>query len=259
MLEIDGDLVADHRLHLPQSPVGPFGVPHEVAGFEKFVHRGLHHREETGVSARVGAAAPDLSALVAARLCHDLISPMGAIGNGMELLQMTEGRGTAELELISDSLATALAKLRFYRLAFGPADAQARQSIDEARQITDAMFHGRFTVAWQATGAGMRRATARLVYLAILCLEKSLPMGGAVRVMVDDERVGLAVEGCRVAPPSDLWLHVTHGVPVVELASSGVQFALLRQGLEASDHRIEVDFGEADVRLRMTAPTPILA
>ena len=82
-----------------------------------------------------GPGSPDLSSLVAARLCHDLISPIGAIGNGMELLQMTEGRGVAELELISDSLATALAKLRFYRLAFGPADAQARQSIDEARQI----------------------------------------------------------------------------------------------------------------------------
>ena len=169
------------------------------------------------------------------------------------------GGGAAELELISDSLATALAKLRFYRLAFGPADAQARQSIDEARQITDAMFHGRFTVAWDARGAGMRRTTARLVYLAILCLEKSLPMGGSARVLIEDEAVGLAVEGCRVAPHSNLWLHVTHGVPVLDLGSGGVQFALLRQGLEASGHRIEVDFGETDVTVRMTAPTPILA
>ena len=258
MLEIDGDLVADHRLHLPQPPIGLFGMSHQVAGFEKFVHRGLRVRSETDVSApRIDAH--DLSALVAARLCHDLISPMGAIGNGMELLQMTEGRGAAELELISDSLATALAKLRFYRLAFGPADAQARQSIDEARQITDAMFHGRFTVAWDARGAGMRRTTARLVYLAILCLEKSLPMGGSARVLIEDEAVGLAVEGCRVAPHSNLWLHVTHGVPVLDLGSGGVQFALLRQGLEASGHRIEVDFGETDVTVRMTAPSPILA
>ena len=206
-----------------------------------------------------GPGSPDLSSLVAARLCHDLISPIGAIGNGMELLQMTEGRGVAELELISDSLATALAKLRFYRLAFGPADAQARQSIDEARQITDAMLHGRFTVAWDARGAGMRRSAARLVYLAILCLEKSLPMGGAARVLIEDEAAGLAVEGCRVAPPAELWLHVTCGAPVPELRSDGVQFALLRQGLEESGHRIEVDFGEAGATLRMTAPTPILA
>ena len=38
-------------------------------------------------------SAPDLSALVSARLCHDLISPMGAIGNGLELMQMTDGAG----------------------------------------------------------------------------------------------------------------------------------------------------------------------
>ena len=53
---------------------------------------------------------------------------MGAIGNGLELLQLAGGAGAAELALVNESLATALAKLRFFRIAFGPADAQARQS-----------------------------------------------------------------------------------------------------------------------------------
>lgn len=203
--------------------------------------------------------APDLSALVSARLCHDLISPMGAIGNGLELLQLTEGAGAAELELISDSLATALAKLRFYRLAFGPADALARQSFDEARQITDAMFHGRFTVTWEAQSPSMPRATARLVYLAILCMERSLPMGGIVRVAVHGEAVDLRAEGCRMAPPADLWAHVTHGAPIPELRSDGVQFALLRQGLAAAGHRFDSTFTEAGAALHLTAPSPIAA
>lgn len=204
-------------------------------------------------------SAPDLSALVSARLCHDLISPMGAIGNGLELLQLTEGAGAAELELISDSLATALAKLRFYRLAFGPADAQARQSFDEARQITDAMFHGRFIVAWEAQGPSMPRATARLIYLAILCMERSLPMGGTVRVAVQGDAVDLRAEGCRMAPPAELWLHVTHGVPIPDLRSDGVQFALLRQGLAAAGHRLDSAFTEARAALHLTAPSPIAA
>ncbi|HMR60143.1 MAG TPA: histidine phosphotransferase, partial [Amaricoccus sp.] len=64
-------------------------------------------------------SAPDLSALVSARLCHDLISPMGAIRNGMELLQMAPGEAQSpEHALIADSLETALAKLRYFRLAF---------------------------------------------------------------------------------------------------------------------------------------------
>lgn len=184
---------------------------------------------------------------------------MGAIGNGLELLQMTEGRGTAELELINDSLATALAKLRFYRLAFGPADAQASQSVDEARQITDAMFHGRFSIAWDAQGADMPRGTARLIYLAILCLEKSLPMGGAVRVTVADASVELAVEGCRMAPPAELWEHVSHGAAVPDLRSDGVQFALLRRALGACGHGLAVDFAETGAAIRMTAPSAIPA
>lgn len=253
MFEIHRDLLADHRLDLSETPVGLPRMADQIARLEKFVHLSASPRGEPAVSA------PDLSALVSARLCHDLISPMGAIGNGLELLQLTEGAGSAELELISDSLATALAKLRFYRLAFGPADAQARQSFDEARQITDAMFHGRFSVAWEAQGPSMPRATAQLIYLAILCMERSLPMGGTVRVAVRDERVELRAEGCRTAPPADLWLHVTHGVPVPELRSDGVQFALLRRGLDAGGHEFETAFTEAGAALSMTAPSPIAA
>ncbi len=208
-----------------------------------------------------GAEGPDLSALVSARLCHDLISPMGAIGNGLELMQLAGGPAAAELALVNESLATALAKLRFFRIAFGPADAQARQSVEEAAQITDAMFHGRFTVAWDAAGGDLPRAEARLAYLTILCLEKSLPMGGQVRVSVGRDRIGLAVAGRRTAPPAALWAHVTDGAALAELKSDGVQFALLRQALAATGHRIEARFGEdaVDVALMPVASAPVLA
>lgn len=199
-----------------------------------------------------------LSALVSARLCHDLISPIGAIGNGLELLELSGGPGTAELALITDSLATALAKLRFYRLAFGPADPVARQSFDEARQITDAMFHGRLTVTWTARETSMSRATARLTYLAILCLEKTLPMGGALRISVEADSVGLHVEGCRVVPPGNLWPHVTHGLPIAELRSDNVQFALLRLGLTEDAQTLDIDLTESSATLRLTAPAPVI-
>jgi histidine phosphotransferase ChpT len=124
-------------------------------------------------------SAPDLAELVGTRLCHDLISPMGAIGNGLELLALGGGPAGAEIALVNDSLAAALARLRFFRVAFGPAEAQARQSLEEAAQITGGMFNGRFTVVWNGDDREMPRSVARLAYLAILCLEKSLPMGGS--------------------------------------------------------------------------------
>jgi histidine phosphotransferase ChpT len=200
---------------------------------------------------------PELSALVSARLCHDLISPMGAIGNGLELLQMAEGPGRAELALVGESLNTALAKLRFFRIAFGPADAEARQTADEAAQLTGAMFAGRFTVGW-AGGADMARPLARMIYLAILCLEKSLPMGGHVRVAIEPAAVSLAVDGRRTAPPPELWAHVTDGTPVPGLKPDGVQFALLRRALQATGSAIDVAFGEAAATLRIAATEPAL-
>jgi histidine phosphotransferase ChpT len=202
--------------------------------------------------------APDLSALVSARLCHDLISPMGAIGNGLELLQLSAGPGAAELALVHESLATALAKLRFYRVAFGPADPQGRQSFDEAAQLTDAMFHGRFTVAWPGRGE-IPRPVARTIYLAILCLEKSLPMGGHVRIAFGQDAITLAVDGRRTAPPAALWTHVSEGTPVPDLKPDGVQFALLRQALSGIGHRLEATFTESAATLRLAAVTPALA
>ncbi len=196
---------------------------------------------------------PDLPALVSARLCHDLISPMGAIGNGLELLQLADGNGAAELALVNDSLATALAKLRFYRVAFGPADPQARQSLDEAAQITDAMFHGRFAVTWDAHGGDVPRPLARIAYLAVLCLEKSLPMGGTVRIGLAPGGLALSVDGRRTAPPAALWAHVTDGAPLPEVKADTVQFPLLAATLAETGHRLSARFEETAVDVSVTA------
>ncbi len=201
---------------------------------------------------------PDLSALVSARLCHDLISPMGAIGNGLELLQMSQTAPSAEFDLISGSVDSALAKLRFYRLAFGPADDLARQSFEEARAVTDAMFQSRFSVVWTVEGRDMPRTTAQLLYLTLLCLERSLPMGGAVRITIGLETISLGVEGKRTAPPVELWALVTDGTPPETLRSDGVQFALLRKALTDCNRRIAVAFTDtgAQVSLSLDSPVP---
>ena len=62
---------------------------------------------------------PDLAALIASRICHDLISPIGAIGNGVELLAMEPGGTLPEMALISESVANANDRIRFFRICFG--------------------------------------------------------------------------------------------------------------------------------------------
>ena len=64
----------------------------------------------------------DLTGLIGSRICHDLISPIGAIGNGLELLEMRIG-SSEELALVSESCRNANARIRFFRIAFGAAGA----------------------------------------------------------------------------------------------------------------------------------------
>ena len=65
-----------------------------------------------------------LAKLIASRICHDLISPVGAIANGMELVALTGADITPEFELISDSVAGANARIKFYRVALGMSSAE---------------------------------------------------------------------------------------------------------------------------------------
>ena len=65
--------------------------------------------------------ATEIAALIASRICHDLISPIGAIGNGMELMALSSGQeqSSPELDLISQSVENANARIRFFRIAYG--------------------------------------------------------------------------------------------------------------------------------------------
>ena len=56
----------------------------------------------------------DIAALIRSRICHDLISPIGAIGNGVQLLAMSCGAAGAEMDLITESVQNANARIRFF-------------------------------------------------------------------------------------------------------------------------------------------------
>ncbi len=199
----------------------------------------------------------ELCALVSARLCHDLVNPLGAIGNGLELIEMSApGTGGPEFALVSDSLANAIGKLKFLRIAFGPADPSARLSFEEASTITAAAFGGRYSVVWTNAGGTMPRPLAKSACLAILCLEKSLPLGGEMRVSAGEGQVDLSVEGRRTAPPAALWAHVTDGDETGPVTSDAVQFRLLRACLDALGGRISAHFAESGARLRLSVPLP---
>jgi histidine phosphotransferase ChpT len=105
---------------------------------------------------------PDLAALIASRICHDLISPIGAIGNGVELLAMEPGGERPEMALISESVANANARIRFFRVCFGQAASEQRIARSEVTSILgDLGRGGRISYVWKVRWPMVARSTSR--------------------------------------------------------------------------------------------------
>ena len=128
-------------------------------------------------------AKPDIASLVASRICHDLVSPLGAIANGLELLAMSGIAAGAELALISESVAAANDRIRVFRVAFGQALAGQRIARADLQAAIDAQIRtGRLAIDWTVAPEGTERGLAKLALLAILCLESAMPRGGTATV-----------------------------------------------------------------------------
>ena len=88
VLEIHRDAAGDVGLHLPQTPVGVLGAAHQHAGFQ-YRAQIILHGSVRFMNDQSPQGPQSLAELIASRLCHDLVNPLGAIGNGVELIEMT--------------------------------------------------------------------------------------------------------------------------------------------------------------------------
>jgi len=96
---------------------------------------------------------PNLTALLGSRICHDLINPLGAIGNGIELLGLAGTTSGEEMALVTDSVENATAKLKFLRLAFGDASMDQVVSRKEILTTLGAIARGgRLSYSWNVDG-----------------------------------------------------------------------------------------------------------
>jgi histidine phosphotransferase ChpT len=177
---------------------------------------------------------PDLPALVGSRICHDLISPIGAIGNGVELMSLTDDNSDQEIALITESVENANARIRFFRIAFGAASSD--QMINRAEVVsvlTATAIGGRFDYTWEIEDQ-QPRSNVRAAFLAIQCLETALPAGGDITIKHSDGKWDVTATGPRFKIEHPLWDAL--GTPDMGHAftAATVQFALLPQVTKAA-------------------------
>lgn len=128
----------------------------------------------------------DLSALLCSRICHDIISPVGAINNGLELLE-EEGMDEAAMGLITDSAANAAARLQFLRIAFGAAGSAGVQiDTGDAEIVAKGwMAKEKPDFTWTSDRALMPKNKVKLMLNLLIVAVASIPRGGEIKLAVE--------------------------------------------------------------------------
>jgi len=182
--------------------------------------------------------AADLASLLCSRLCHDLMSPVGALNNGIELLADETDPEMRErcLELLSDSARTSANKLKFFRLAFGSAggfgDAVPPH---EARVAIEGMFAtaGRVKIGWMVEEQLLDKLAAKILLNLALIAGDALVRGGQLDIGAETRpgvtEIVVRAEGPKVVLDPDLRAALAGTLPIDGLASRTARAWMIRQ------------------------------
>jgi histidine phosphotransferase ChpT len=133
----------------------------------------------------------DLAALLCSRVCHDVISPVGAIVNGLEVLEDDNDPSMREfaLELIEKSAKQASARLQFARLAFGAAgSAGAAIDLGDAEHVARGLFQDdKISFAWSAPRLLFPKNRVKLLLNLIMIAINAIPRGGSISASVSGD------------------------------------------------------------------------
>jgi histidine phosphotransferase ChpT len=137
-------------------------------------------------SGPITLGALDLAALLCSRVCHDLISPVGAIVNGLEVLEedKDEETKTFALDLIKKSAQQASAKLQFCRLAFGAAgSAGAQIDTGDAERVARGLIEdGKTAITWNLPRELVAKNRVKLLLNMLVVAVGTIPRGGTLTV-----------------------------------------------------------------------------
>lgn len=192
--------------------------------------------------------ADDLAAALASRICHDLVNPLGAIANGLELMILSGESRTPEMELIAQSVDSATSRLRFFRVAYGIAGGQSISRAEILGTMRGVERGTRLAYDWTPPGE-QPREEVKAIFLLLQCLESAMPLGGSIRVSRDGETWEVAAEGPRLRVDQPLWDSLGPERSAAPL--SLVQFALLPLSLGQLGRRLDLAFGPDRIQARI--------
>jgi len=140
---------------------------------------------------RKNLLATDLASLISSRICHDLISPIGALNTAIEVLDDTESKEMHEdaLKLIKLAASEASAKLSYLRIALGTnSTSKGVMNLDKLKLITENMFNTeKFSFNWYVSEIKLEKSIARILLNILMLAIQSIPRGGKVTIKIEEK------------------------------------------------------------------------
>jgi histidine phosphotransferase ChpT len=205
----------------------------------------------------------DLAALIASRICHDLISPIGAVSNGIEVLTEFDDPSMRNdaIALIQKSSESARVKLKLCRLAYGSMSSGGSEAnIGEAREALEEYLHDSKTrLEWDAPPAIVARNVVKLCVNMGLAALDTIPRGGVLKLTAREAEDGLTLEasaGGIMVRAIDELSEIMTGTTAMPASHDGRRVqafmtALIAREMGAS---VETSIAETGVSLRARVP-----
>lgn len=207
----------------------------------------------------------ELASLLCSRLCHDLLSPVGALSNGLELLTDEKDPEMRKrcFELLEQSARISADKLKFFRLAFGAAGGFGDMvPVHEARAVVDALVgnNGRIEVQWSlASDLLPKPAVKTMLNLALIGIE-ALVRGGTLDIGAElregASEIVIRASGPRIAFDPVVGRALDGSLAAAELSSKTAPAAMIQQLAASLGGGLQ--FALSDDALVMGAVLPVV-
>ena len=202
----------------------------------------------------------DLAALMCSRVCHDVISPVGAIVNGLEVMDLEKDAAMREdaLRLVRESAGRASSRLQFARLAFGAGgSAGAAIDLSAAHTVARTYFEDeKAELVWEAPRLLLPKNKVKLLLNLLLLAGPAIPRGGTIKVTVEGGEAASTMIVTATGPNARIPPHVTELLAGQSATGSVDAHAIqpFYTGLiaKAADMQIAVDIEGETVRFTAT-------
>lgn len=199
-----------------------------------------------------------LTALIASRICHDMVEPMSAIIQGLEMIKGADGKSVDPdaLSLLDNGVGKAWAKLEFFRFALAGAMAQGDSTLEEGRAVAVKLYGAlKADLKWSAPEVAMPRPAVRVIVNLLLIANECLPRGGTVEITAEKAggygEVRITATGPRAKLREATGIALKGDTPDAELSGHNIQPALT--GLLARQGGVELLAREGEERVDLIA------